>query len=248
MKMSVALNKPTGVAQSALLLKSVLLHEVGHALGLLGHSPNPNDVMAVAYYNRAGSQAKLKLSDADVATVQALYAQPAQWTNTVSGATLNQRNAITNREYTLPALRAEAKTVGLVLQWQTLGASLLWLGQQKEGLSPQKRETYLQEALLAFNQALRLEPQRSTVSIQLSQTYQLLKQLDLAQNVLSTAIALNPLCSNCYLEQAWIGAKLKQWNKVKQALRNARQINARVVNQPAYQKIEQLLLVSMPSA
>ena len=247
MSLKIALNKPTGVPQSTILLKSVLLHEVGHAMGLLGHSPNPTDVMAVAYYNRAGSQAKLQLSAADKATLQALYAQPAQWSNTVSGATLKTNQAIANRESTLPKLRAEAKTVGLALQWQNLGSALLWLGQQKEGLSEGKRTAYLQEAVQAFNHVLTLQPNRSSVSIQLAQTYQLLKQLEQAQAVLAKAIAVNPLCTNCYLEQAWVNAKLKQWIIVKQALFKARQVDPRVVQQPAYQKIEQLLLVSMPT-
>ena len=247
MKMNVALNKPTGAPQSQVILRSVLLHETGHAMGLLGHSPNPNDVMASAYYNKAGSQAKLQLSASDVATLQALYSQSAQWSNTVSGAGLKVNQAIANRESTLPALRAEAKTVGLALQWRNLGSALLWLGQQKEELAEVKRTAYLQEAVQAFNQALANQPTLSVVSIQLAQTYQLLKQLDEAQAVLAKAISLNSACTNCYLEQAWIGAKLRQWTIVKQALYNAKQVNPRVVQQPAYKKIEQLLLAAMPS-
>jgi hypothetical protein len=247
MEMTVALNNPNGTPQSTAMLNSVLLHETGHALGLLGHSPNPNDVMAAAYYNRAGSQAKLTLSASDVATLQALYSQPAQWSNTVNGAALKVNQAIANRESTLPSLRQEVKTVGLALQWRKLGSALLWLGQQKEGLSEAKRTAYLQEAVVAFRQALTLEPTLSVVSIQLAQTHQLLKQLDEAQAVLSKAVNINPLCTNCYLEQAWIGAKLTQWTVVKQALLKARQVDARVVQQPAYQKIEHLLLVSAPS-
>jgi len=247
MEMTVALNNPNGTPQSTAILSSVLLHETGHAMGLLGHSPNPNDVMASAYYNRAGSQAKLHLSASDVATLQALYSQPAQWSNTVSGAGLKVNQAIANRESTLPALRAEAKTVGLALQWRNLGSALLWLGQQKEGLSEVKRTAYLQEAVHAFNQALAVQPTLSVVSIQLAQTYQLLKQLTEAQAVLAKAISLNSACTNCYLEQAWIGAKLKQWTNVKQALYNAKQVNPRVVEQPTYKKIEQLLLGSQPA-
>jgi Matrixin/Tetratricopeptide repeat len=244
MTMTVALNKPTGLPQSNVLLKSVLLHEVGHAMGLLGHSPNPNDVMATAYYNRAGSQAKLALSASDVATLQALYGQPGQWSNTINGAILKANQLLTTKEARLPLLRHEAETVGLALQWRNLGATLLWLGQQKEALTQSKRTVYLEEAIQAFNHVLKLQPQFSAVAIQLSQAYQLLKQLDEAQAVLSTALLANPLCSNCYLEQAWISAKLKQWNKVKQALYNAKQVNARVVDQPAYQKIEHLLLLA----
>jgi tetratricopeptide (TPR) repeat protein len=246
MNMQVALNTPAGVPQSTPLLKSILLHEMGHALGLLGHSPNPNDVMAAAYYNRAGSQAKLHLSLADKATLQALYTQPAQWSNTAvsEGGRVNGNHLqaiISSWESSLPALRTDAKTVGLALPWRKLGTALLWLGQQKEGLSEVKRTAYLQEAVQAFGQALAMNPSLSVASIELAQTYQLLKQLDAAQRVLSTAVKLNPTCTNCYLEQAWVSAKLTQWTNVTLALYNARQADPRVVQQPAYQKIEQLL-------
>jgi len=48
-----------------------MLHEMGHALGLAGHSPNPKDVMAP---NVGGSQTGL--TDRDRNTLKALYARP----------------------------------------------------------------------------------------------------------------------------------------------------------------------------
>jgi predicted Zn-dependent protease len=250
MNMTVALNKPTGKPLSELLLKSVLLHEVGHAFGLLGHSPNPNDVMAVAYYNKAGVTAKQILSPADKATLQALYTQPAQWSNLTSTVQNKpSQTLVQQHQAQLITLRQEAKTVGLPLQWQNLGGQLLWLGQQKQQLSEAIRTAYLQEAVTAFQTSLQLKPTVATASgiaIQLAQTYQLLKQLPAAQAVLSTAIKTNPTCTNCYLEQAWIFAKLQQWTLAKQALLHARQTNTNVVTQPAYQKIEHYLLTANP--
>lgn len=50
----------------------VMLHEMGHALGLGGHSDDPDDVM----YPQARSQRVPGLSARDRATLRALYARP----------------------------------------------------------------------------------------------------------------------------------------------------------------------------
>lgn len=52
---------------------ATLLHEMGHALGIFGHSPDPNDVM----YRAAGaSESRPQLSERDRNTLRALYAKP----------------------------------------------------------------------------------------------------------------------------------------------------------------------------
>ncbi len=51
---------------------ATLLHEMGHALGLGGHSPNSADVM----YARANADVRPELSERDRATLRALYAKP----------------------------------------------------------------------------------------------------------------------------------------------------------------------------
>lgn len=51
-------------------LRRVCLHEVGHALGLQGHSPNPDDVM----YPVATFIQRTDLSSRDVKTIRLLYA------------------------------------------------------------------------------------------------------------------------------------------------------------------------------
>jgi predicted Zn-dependent protease len=53
-------------------LYATFLHEMGHALGLGGHSPNPADVM----YGSVNADAKPELSARDRATLRALYAKP----------------------------------------------------------------------------------------------------------------------------------------------------------------------------
>jgi hypothetical protein len=54
-------------------LYETVLHEMGHALGLAGHSPYETDIM----YFRGGWAAKTDgLSERDRATLRALYAKP----------------------------------------------------------------------------------------------------------------------------------------------------------------------------
>ena len=51
-------------------IHAVMLHEMGHALGLMGHSDDRRDIM----YPRVSGQAGAGLSDRDRRTLQELYA------------------------------------------------------------------------------------------------------------------------------------------------------------------------------
>jgi len=60
-----------GTQVSAVDIHRTLRHEMGHALGIAGHSPNPEDVM----YALAPSKSQ-KLTDRDRETLRKLYAKP----------------------------------------------------------------------------------------------------------------------------------------------------------------------------
>ncbi len=60
----------TGELLSYKLLNASCLHEIGHALGLKGHSPSHKDVM---FYGAGESQALNTLSARDIATINRLY-------------------------------------------------------------------------------------------------------------------------------------------------------------------------------
>ncbi|MGE0201426.1 MAG: tetratricopeptide repeat protein [Candidatus Melainabacteria bacterium] len=58
-------------------LKATVIHELGHAIGLKGHSPYPEDIMYYASNNRPNPQ----LSARDKATIRALYKFEADVSN-----------------------------------------------------------------------------------------------------------------------------------------------------------------------
>lgn len=74
----IALMSPNGKYQTDSELRSTALHEIGHALGIKGHSNNPKDIMYPSI-NRDIT----RLSQRDINTMKALYARKADITNPV---------------------------------------------------------------------------------------------------------------------------------------------------------------------
>jgi predicted Zn-dependent protease len=75
--MQFALLNSGGLPQQSAVLERVMLHEMGHALGLWGHSTNPYDVMNASYVNALGQKNKTTstLQNGDVKLVQGVYTQ-----------------------------------------------------------------------------------------------------------------------------------------------------------------------------
>jgi hypothetical protein len=68
-QIEIATTSPGGLPYTNNGMKISSLHEIGHALGLWGHSDNPNDLM---YYT--GPAIGYSISENDALTLNALYA------------------------------------------------------------------------------------------------------------------------------------------------------------------------------
>lgn len=74
-------NRGDGSVVSTAKLKYTASHEIGHALGIAGHSPDPGDVMFLGAIDNNFPE---KISGRDVGTLKRIYATPADKLFTIS--------------------------------------------------------------------------------------------------------------------------------------------------------------------
>lgn len=75
-EIEISLFNPEKKPLSNLEIQYVAMHEIGHVLGIRGHSPNPSDIMYPTLQPKSAT-----LSSGDIATMKALYNQTADITN-----------------------------------------------------------------------------------------------------------------------------------------------------------------------
>ena len=92
-------------------VQAVCLHEIGHALGLIGHSPKPNDVM---FCSMPSADTKVALSPRDVGTIRHLYANDVQIAlspKVKKGGDSTDKNSINNEGVELMSTHAYAQAI-----------------------------------------------------------------------------------------------------------------------------------------
>jgi tetratricopeptide (TPR) repeat protein len=94
-------------------LQAVCLHEIGHSLGLIGHSPKPGDIM---FCSMPSAEAKVSLSARDVGTIRHLYTSDVQIAVLPHGASAKSENgadkaAINNEGIELMTSHAYAQAI-----------------------------------------------------------------------------------------------------------------------------------------
>lgn len=104
-----ATHKPSSdIPMSRAEVLAVCVHEFGHALGIQGHSPDPNDVMYWA--SREGEAPRTKLSSRDVTTLKLLYNMKATVTNATDSSVKQVAAAYTHAQKASDAFGAKQYT------------------------------------------------------------------------------------------------------------------------------------------
>ena len=200
-----------GNAQQEETIYAVSLHELGHALGILGHSENPDDVMFVRNHKVA------KLSGADIRTIRTLYSMPADVSNLTNNNSTGDpiakaQQALARVEATIARLEKQSQLDGTALSTMNLGVAYFQKARLLETLKdPQKpAKPYYDKAIIALNSAIRKEPQDPKPYHKLSLVHQSLKDIPAALADIRNALARNRKEADYYLLQAWYLSKLNQ--------------------------------------
>ncbi len=101
--LTVAPNPDTPLAETQ--VKAVCLHEIGHSLGLFGHSPLPGDIM---YCSMPSSDVQVDLSSRDVSTICKLYSESVRIALKVDP---KDKNAVNNEGVELMSSHAYVKAI-----------------------------------------------------------------------------------------------------------------------------------------
>ena len=205
-----------GHPQSSDTIYAVAVHEFGHALGLLGHSDNPKDIMY------AQNESVVIPSKRDSNTLRLLYSSAADIDNlppdtrTVDPsrqAALNQK-----AEQDIQRLEKLAKDRGSALNWLNLGVAYY---QKAKGLpldqSTQTLPIYHQ-ALEATSNAILQEPNNALAYHKRSLVYQELGKYNDALQDIQRASHIEPHEPEYYMLQAWYQANLGQNGQARNAL------------------------------
>ncbi len=227
-KMTITLrtaNPNTGAGLTDQQLFSIALHEAGHALGLMGHSSQPSDVMF-------DSSKTDKLSNRDKRTIRRLYAEPATITSRPpsesdssmadSGASASGDPLAAQQVAVAHARKELNQHPNNWLRWQNLGGSLLSLGKAQKQANNGNLNTdalsSLKEADTAFIRVAELDASQATAHLYRAYTLEEMNKIRPAIKAVDKAIAVDPTLAEAYREKAWLYAGVGDDIKAKVAL------------------------------
>lgn len=140
------LTQKDGIKFSSAFVYNTALHEIGHALGINGHSDNRADVM----YPETQASTMMTLSSRDMATLKIMYSKNAEL--------INQNSATASSDKLQEALRYTQQAPNKTNAWINLGNVYYDL-------------KMLPEALEAYKEALKIDPSDSNIYASMAECY-----------------------------------------------------------------------------
>ncbi len=204
--------------QRSEVIYGVLIHELGHAIGLLGHSDTPGDIMYPTTNNRAPVTSP---SERDLNTIRRLYSMDADVTNLPVSQRKSQPDRsdeiAKNIDAEIARQEREAEEHGMALHWQNLGS--LYFRKGLNTTEPTAKKEWYQKALEATNKAVQLEPEKAMGYYNRSSIFHEMGQLDQALQDVNKAITLDKKMPDSYLKKAEILTDMGQASLAKNALK-----------------------------
>ncbi|MEM0951352.1 MAG: tetratricopeptide repeat protein [Cyanobacteria bacterium P01_H01_bin.74] len=196
-------NKP----QTAETIYAVAIHEIGHSLGLMGHSDVQTDIMSPQ------NALVTKLTDRDLNTIRLLYQLNPDISNLEPGSktvSKERRIALTAAlDKAIVDAEKKANTQDDALSWENLGilyfqkANKLRTSESSFFEIQKAQQRLFFKAKLAFEKASQKEPENSGTLNKLSIAYQGLGDFNMATKTIRKAIALDPKKAEYHKMLAW---------------------------------------------
>ena len=140
------LTQKDGIKFSSAFVYNTALHEIGHALGINGHSDNKADIM----YPQTQANVMMTLSARDMATLKIMYSKNTEL--------INQNSATASTDKLQEALRYTQQAPNKTNSWINLGNVYYDL-------------KMLPEALEAYKKALNIDPSDSNIYASMAECY-----------------------------------------------------------------------------
>lgn len=194
-----------GQPQSSDIIYAVAIHELGHSLGLLGHSDNAGDIMY------AENQHVTQPSGRDMNTLRKLYTLAADVNNLDPASRpveLSRNDELAKAaDESLARLEAQAKKDGMALTYLNLSVAYFQKGQQVT-LSGGDAKPWYEKALVASNEAIQREPKDPRAYHKRSLVYQELGNYGAALQDIQKSVTFDRKEPEYLMLQSWYLAKL----------------------------------------
>jgi tetratricopeptide (TPR) repeat protein len=207
-----------GKPQTENIIASVAIHELGHALGLLGHSSHEDDIMC------ASNDSVTAPSKRDINTIRKLYRLPPDINNLPASSRpkneKREQELASKLDEGITKMEAFIKTDDTALNWLNLGVLYFQKAKQLDQANKPKAEVdaWYQKALAANTQAIQREPKDPRAYHKQSLVYQALEDYPKALQNIEISISLDHKEPIYYMLDAWYLAKLGQAGRARAAL------------------------------